>query len=51
MGYVMTKWEYKTILFQALAADPEKLLNELGEEGWEMCEKIVAIVVFKRVKE
>lgn len=60
---MVQQWDYKTINpsesyagVEILSQDPEKVLNELGDEGWELVETVEEGVgkskylVFKRPK-
>ena len=49
--FAMTpKYEYKLIPSKELADDGEARLNELGDEGWDYCEKLGKQLMFKRLK-
>lgn len=45
------KWEYKEVCISPVA-DNTNELNELGEQGWEMCgyDGKYGVAVFKRIK-
>lgn len=46
------KWEYKEIEISVINNNTDEL-NELGEQGWEMCgyDGKYGLAVFKRIKE
>ena len=46
------KWEYKEIEISVINNNTDEL-NELGEQGWEMCgyDGKYGVAVFKRIKE
>ncbi|MHA2065162.1 MAG: hypothetical protein ACXABY_12370 [Candidatus Thorarchaeota archaeon] len=43
----MQKWEYKTVKIFS-QQEPEGMLNELGNEGWEVVGQIAYNIILKR---
>ena len=41
----MTQWEYRTL--SAVASKIESRLNELGQQGWEVCGISVSVPMFE----
>lgn len=50
-NYTHIKWEYKEVCISPIL-DNTNELNELGEQGWEMCgyDGKYGVAVFKRIK-
>ncbi|MCR5252587.1 MAG: DUF4177 domain-containing protein [Treponema sp.] len=47
----MIKWEYKSFLLPLRSEEKEKMLNEFGEQGWEVVGfNTDNIVILKRPK-
>ena len=46
----MQKWEYKIVDTAVADSEAERLLNELGEQGWELMFILNARCYLKRLK-
>jgi hypothetical protein len=59
-GRTVQAWEYKAVDLRSqvelsgsadkICAQFEKVLNESGNDGWELCLEVPGVVVFKRPK-
>ena len=46
----MKKWEYIVKVHDSSLWSLTKMLNDMGEEGWELCSDIGGLLFFKREK-